>query len=88
MTQITQSHIDDAIKGKEFHLFRNTGHMVCCVTLNCGFTVVGEAACADPARFELEMGQRYAMEDARRKIGEFLAFEQACKLFQGGQYGH
>lgn len=85
---VTQQHIQDAIKCKEFHIFQGTRHMVCCVTMNCGFTVVGESACADPEKFDLSLGQHYAQEDAERKIGAFLAYEQACKLAQGGQYDH
>ena len=85
---ITSQHIQDAIKSHEFHLFRGTRHIVCCVVMHCGFTVVGESACADPDKFDLALGQHYALEDAHNKIGAFLAYEQSCKLANGGQYGH
>lgn len=85
---ITAQRIQDAIKCKEFHLFQGTTHMVCCLTLQCGFTVTGESACADPNQFDLQLGQHYAQEDAERKIGELLAYEQSKKLAFGGQYGH
>lgn len=85
---ITTQHIQDAIKSHEFHLFRGTRHMVCCVVMHCGFAVVGESACADPEKFDLELGQHYALEDAHNKVGMLLAYEQSCKLAHGGQYDH
>lgn len=85
---IATQHIQDAIKSHEFHLFRGTRHMVCCVVMHCGFTVVGESACVDPDKFDLELGQHYALEDAHDKVGMPLAYEQSCKLAQGDRYDH
>ena len=85
---ITAQRVQDAIKCREFHLFQGTRHMVCCVTMQCGFTVVGESACVDPEIFDLQLGQKLALEDAERKVGMLLAYEQSCKLAHGGQYDH
>lgn len=85
---ITPQHIQDAIKNKEFHMFKGTRHIACCLTMHYGYTVVGESACADPDKFDVALGQHYAQEDAERKVGELLAYEQACKLTYGGQYDH
>ena len=85
---ITAKMINDAIKGVEFHLFRGTSHMVCCATLSNGFTVIGESACADPKKFDLNLGQKYAREDVENKIAGFLAYGQAEKLLIGGKYEH
>ena len=87
LESITPKSIRDAIKRKEFHLFQGTCHIVCCVTLNCGFTVIGEAACADPDLFDLDIGQSCALEDAERKIGELLAYTLMLKK-AGGSYDH
>jgi hypothetical protein len=85
---ITEKQIQDSIKGFEFHLFRGTSHMVCCVTLTNGFTVIGESSCADPTKFDLNLGQKYAQEDAENKIAGYLAYGQAEKLMFGGKYEH
>lgn len=85
---ITPQRIQDAIKCKGFHLFQGTTHMVCCLTLQCGFTVIGESACADPNQFDLQLGQHYAQEDAERKIGELLAYGQSYKLAFGGSHDY
>lgn len=85
---ITPETIRNAIKCKEFHLFRGTTHIVCCVTLNCGFTVIGEAACANPEEFDADIGQSCALEDAERKIGKLLAYTMMFKKAFGDQYDH
>jgi hypothetical protein len=85
---IMASQIQDAIKSVEFHLFRGTSHMVCCATLSNGFTVIGESACADPKKFDLNLGQKYAREDVENKIAGFLAYGQAEKIMFGGKYEH
>jgi len=85
---ITQQHIEDSIKSKEFHLFRGTRHIVCCATMHCGYSVVGESACISQENFSIELGQKYAQEDAERKIGALLAYEQALKLTSGDKYEH
>lgn len=83
---IQDKDIRDAIKCKEYHLFRNTRHVVCCVTMHCGYTVIGESACANPDEFDLNIGQSYALEDAERKIGALLAYTMMYKKAFGDQY--
>lgn len=41
---------------------------VCVLTLKNGFQVVGKSACADPANFNAELGQKIAYDDAFRQI--------------------
>jgi len=38
------------------------------LTLQNGFTVVGESACASPENFNAELGRKIARENARNKI--------------------
>ena len=40
----------------------------CILTLENGFTVTGESACASPENFNAEIGQKIAYENAREKI--------------------
>lgn len=47
---------------------------LCILVLWNGFTVVGKSACADPAKFNAELGKQYAREDAISKVWELLAF--------------
>src|SRR5574343_848020 len=40
----------------------------CVLTLENGFTVTGESACASPENFDAEIGKKIAFQNAREKI--------------------
>ncbi len=65
--RLNPQHIDDQIKATEFHVFGQVT-TVCCLTLKNGFTVIGKSACASPANFNKELGEKIAREDARNQI--------------------
>ncbi|MEH6711615.1 MAG: Gp49 family protein [Paraglaciecola polaris] len=66
--RLTPDLIDSVIVSSAFHVFGETCLTVCCLTLKNGFTVTGESACASPANFNEEIGQKIAFEQARNKI--------------------
>lgn len=66
--RLTPSLIDGAIKSEDYHVFPDTCMTVCCLTMNNGFSVVGESACASPENFDAEIGQRISRDNARNKI--------------------
>ena len=41
---------------------------LCVIVLKNGFTVTGESACADPAKFDAEIGRTIAFRDALNKL--------------------
>lgn len=66
--RLTPALIDAAIAKEQYHVFPDSQLTVCCLTLQNGFNVVGESACASPENFNAEMGQKIAREKAREKI--------------------
>lgn len=66
--RLTPAHIEDTIDKEQYHVFEGTQLTVCCLTLNNGFTVTGESACASPENFDEELGRKIARENARNKI--------------------
>lgn len=46
----------------------------CVLVLRNGFTVTGQSACADPAKFNADMGRKLAREDAIRQCWKRLGF--------------
>jgi hypothetical protein len=66
--RITPEKIDAAIAGEDYHVFAGSCLTVCCLTLQNGFTVTGESACASPANFNAELGRKIARGHARDKI--------------------
>ena len=66
--RITPAHIEDTILAEQYHVFAGTMLTVCCLTLQNGFNVVGESACASPENFDSEIGRRVARAAAAQKI--------------------
>lgn len=66
--RLTPELIDAQVANKAFHVFADSCLTVCCLTLQNGFTVTGESACASPENFNAEIGEKIAFEQARNKI--------------------
>lgn len=66
--RVTPQRLEEVIKDEAYHVFPGTMLTVCCLTLTNGFTVTGESACASPANFNAELGQKIAREHAKQKI--------------------
>lgn len=77
---ITQQQISDAVKSVEYHHFRGTTQTACCLTLTNGYSVVGLSSSAKPDEFDIDLGQKYARDDADSKVAEKLAFVERGAL--------
>src|SRR6202030_3034832 len=66
--RVTPERLEAVIKDEAYHVFPGIMLTVCCLTLENGFTVTGESACASPANFNAELGQKIAREHAKQKI--------------------
>jgi hypothetical protein len=80
--RLTPVLIDATIKSKVFHVFGDTCLTVCCLTLQNGFTVTGESACASPENFNQEIGEKIAFDNARDKIWMLEGYLLKQKLFE------
>lgn len=65
---ITPEWVEQVIAAEYFHVPPQTTITVCVLTLTNGYAVMGESACVSPANFDVDIGRRYAREDAKRKI--------------------
>jgi hypothetical protein len=66
--RLTPDDIDSVIASEDFHVFSGSQLTVCALTLNNGYVVTGESACASPENFDAEIGQDIARDNARNKI--------------------
>ena len=66
--RLTPKLIDETIKEVDYYVFPKTQLTVCCITLQNGFTVTGESACASPENFNQEIGEKISFDNARNKI--------------------
>jgi len=58
---------------------------ICLLVLYNGFIVVGTSACASPANFNEEIGQRLARADAKRKLWAFEGYALRDRLHAEAQ---
>ena len=79
--RLTPELIDQTILAVQYHVFAGTFLTVCCLTLQNGFTVTGESACASPENFNAEIGEKIAFENARNKIWALEGYLLKQKLF-------
>lgn len=57
---------------------------ICVIVLNNGFTIIGQSACADPANYKKDVGDRLAREDAAKKIWAFMGYALREDLHRSG----
>lgn len=55
---------------------------ICILSLENGFTVTGESACASPENFDRIIGQKIAYENAREKIWQLEGYLLKENLYQ------
>lgn len=77
--RLTPALIDAQIKGEQYAVFGGV-MTVCVLTLQNGYMVVGESACASPANFNAELGQKIARDNARNKIWALEGYLLRSKL--------
>jgi len=80
--RLTPERINSVIKSEQFHVFEGSCLTVCCLTLSNGFTVTGESACASPANFNQEIGEKIARDNARNKIWALEGYLLKQRLFE------
>lgn len=79
--RIKPDDLEAEILAAQYYVFPGTTLTVCCLTLQNGFTVVGESACASPELFNKELGEKIARENAKQKLWPLLGFRLKDKLF-------
>lgn len=80
--RVTPARIDEVIKSEQFHVFEGTTFTTCLLTLENGFTVLGESACASPENFDAEIGRSIARDNAKNKIWMLEGYLLKQKLYE------
>lgn len=81
--RLTPDMIDATIISADYHVFPGTTTTVCQLTLENGYTVIGESACASPANFDEEIGCKIAFNNAREKIWALEGYLLREELHRG-----
>jgi hypothetical protein len=80
--RITLERVEEVIKAEAYFVFPMTMLTVCCLTLENGFTVTGEAACASPANFNADLGRKISRIHAKQKIWQLEGYLLRQKLYE------
>lgn len=82
--RVTASDMEERIKSIVYHRLTDTLTM-CVIRLDNGFTVTGESACADPANYNKEVGEKIAYENAFNKLWPLFGFLLKEKMHLASQ---
>lgn len=66
--RVTLQQIEDRIAKATYIEADGNTLTICVLTLENGFTVTGESACADPANYNQDLGRKIAKDNATKKI--------------------
>ena len=79
--RLTPTLIQETIKDCEFHKLTDV-LTICVLTLTNGFTVTGESACASPANYNKEVGEKVALGKAKEKIWPLEGYLLKQRLYE------
>lgn len=83
--RVTEASLQALVQEAIYHRFGGTTTTACCLVLTNGFTVMGTSACADPANFNEDLGQRLAYQDAFRQLWRLEGYRLRCDLDQAAK---
>ena len=84
--RVTLKQLHDKISSVEYIYPKSAPTLtIAIVILDNGYSVLGESACADPKKFNKELGQKFALESAVRKIWPLEGYVLRERLNQEGK---
>ena len=85
--QVTLEGIKAKIKGETYLVLPDGRTTLCILDLENGYTIKGLSACVDPAEFDLNLGRKYAFENAIEQIWPLEGYLLAETMFQNQNFG-
>lgn len=78
--RVTMEEVLGSIAQTNYYVHAEGTLTICVLTLQNGFTVIGESACADIANYKQDIGERIAYDNAVKQIWKFLGYMLRDKL--------
>ena len=78
---VTLDSIKAKVKSCEYHV--ESTLTIAIVTMENGYTVTGQSACADPANFDAALGKKIAYDDAIKKVWPLEGYLLRQRLHEG-----
>lgn len=80
--RLTPQGIEDKIINEHYHRFKGTTVTVCLLTMENGFSVIGESAAVSMANFDEEIGRKVARQHARDRLWKLEGYLLRQKLHE------
>ena len=78
--RVTPERLEEVIASEQYHVFDSTTFTACLLTLQNGYTVMGESACASPENFDAALGRKIARQNAVNKIWQLEGYALKQRL--------
>ena len=79
--RVTLEQMEENIKEVQFSNIGGT-HTICLITVNNGFTFLGDSACVDPNNFSKDVGEKIAYDNAIDKMWGYYGFLLKQKMYE------
>lgn len=83
--KVTLEGIKAKIKGETYLVLPDGRTTLCILDLENGYTIKGLSACVDPAEFDLNLGRKYAFDDAFKQIWALEGYLLAEQMHKASQ---
>jgi len=80
--KVTLEGIKAKIKDECYIVLPDGRTTICMLSLENGYTIKGISACVDASNFDIDLGRKYAHEDAIRQIWPLEGYLLAQRLFE------
>lgn len=78
--RVTIEQVEAAIREETYTVLPDGRTTICQLTLDNGFTVDGHSACVSKENFNAEIGNKFAREEAIKKVWGYLGFRLSDQL--------
>lgn len=78
--RVTIEDVEAAIREETYTVLPDGRTTICQLTLDNGFTVDGHSACVSKENFNAEIGNKFAREEAIKKVWGYLGFRLSDQL--------
>lgn len=84
--RVTEDEIKQRIRSTDYFVIPGTTVTICQITLDNGYSVLGESACVSPENFDEAIGRSFAHKNAFGKLWPLFGFLLAENLYQQRDY--
>lgn len=83
--KVTIEGIKAKIKAECYLVLPDGRTTICMLSMENGYTIKGLSACVDAANFDIDLGRKYAYEDAIRQIWPLEGYLLAQRMYENPQ---